>query len=264
MYRPPSYSFYVARDMSLNIPTNRIDFAELCEFGAIGEDLYYEFLNLGFPLAASAGSDVPWGNTIGTSRVYAYTGPKFDTDAWFAALKAGHTFVTSGPMLEFTVNGQLPGSEIVARAGDTLRIKATASGDPVTPEFLEVVEQGGVIRGAQPADNKKALSVEFEIPVQHSSWIAARCAGAHTTPVYIKVGNERFWKLDQVERLVANRMKQLDQIDELSTREIPMYHQGDQENPSAWKSGAGQLRQRVEAARGAYRKLLREAQGYGR
>jgi hypothetical protein len=36
-------------------------------------------------------------------------------------------------------------------------------------------------------------------------------------------GNERFWKLDQVERLVDNRMKQLDQIDELSMREIPGY-----------------------------------------
>jgi hypothetical protein len=64
--------------------------------------------------------------------------------------------------------------------------------------------------------------------------------------------------------LSVKRGGSLDQIDELSTREIPMYRQGNWENPAAWKSGAAQLRQRVETARGAYRKLLREAQGNGR
>jgi hypothetical protein len=119
----------VGRDMTLNIPRHRIDFAEFCEYGDIGEELYYEFLNLGFSLTASAGSDVPFGNTIGTSRVYVHTGNPFSPDAWFAALREGHTFVTSGPMLEFTVNGQIPGTEIHSREhrGRGFRISRQAS-----------------------------------------------------------------------------------------------------------------------------------------
>jgi hypothetical protein len=258
MYRAPSMGFFVTRDMSLNIPTRQIDFVELCEFGDINEDLYYEYLNLGFPLAVSAGSDVPWGNTIGTSRVYAYTGVRFDADAWFAALKAGHTFVTSGPMLEFTVNGQLPGSSIEAHVGDTLHIKATASGDSVLPEFLEVVEQGAVIRSA-PASKRKSLSVEFDVPVRDSSWIAARCAGAHTTAIYIQVGKERFWNRSQVAPLIARRLKQLDEIDALAHTTIPVTHRGNWDNPEAFTNGWPELQQQVKSARAAYKDLLHEA-----
>ena len=80
-------NFLVDRDMSLNIARGKVDFVEICEFGKIGVDLYYEFLNLGFRLTAAAGSDVPWGArigaTVGDSRVYAYTGKPFDPDQWF-------------------------------------------------------------------------------------------------------------------------------------------------------------------------------------
>src|SRR5262249_51419478 len=120
IYRPAPMNYFVRQDMTLNVPAGRVDFAEFCEYGDIGEDLYYEFLNLGFRLAASAGSDAPYGNTIGTSRVYAYTGTEFSPDAWLAALKAGHTFVTNGPMLDLKVDQQIPGSTINARKGDVL------------------------------------------------------------------------------------------------------------------------------------------------
>ena len=37
----------------------------------------------------------------------------------------------------------------------------------------------------------------------------ARCNGGHTTPVYVKVGDERFWKRSEVPHLVANRLDEL-------------------------------------------------------
>ncbi len=255
MYQPPGSGFFVRRDMTLNIPKNKVDFAEICEFGDIGEQLYYEFLNLGFPLTASAGSDVPWGNTVGTSRVYVYTGKQFDPDAWFAALKAGHTFVTAGPMLEFTVNGELPGSEIQAHPGDVLRVKAAAFGGPVLPQYLEVVAQGEVVRSAA----RGQLSLDFTIPVRGSTWIAARCAGAHTTPVYVKVDRRKFWKVEQVGALVARRLEQLKEVEELTTQEIAISHLGNWDNPEAMKNGAAQLRERIQAARAIYQDLLRRA-----
>lgn len=253
IYQPHGSAFFVRRDMSMNIPAKRIDFAEICEFGDIGDDLYYEFLNLGFPLTASAGSDVPWGNTIGTSRVYAYTGPHFTPDAWFAALKAGHTFVTTGALLEFTVNGQIAGSHIDAKPGEVLHVEAKASGGPVGPRYLEIVSQGDVIR------TSRDLKLSFDLPVTTSMWIAARCFGAHTTPVYVQIGGQRFWKREAVERLVARRMAALQEIDDLTRQDIQPSHRGNWDNPALWKASAEALRERVQAARAVYAKLAEEA-----
>jgi len=63
--------FHVHRDMSLNVPRQKVDFVEILQFSHLGTDLYYDFLNLGCKLTASAGSDVPWGGTIGEVRAYA-------------------------------------------------------------------------------------------------------------------------------------------------------------------------------------------------
>src|SRR5581483_11329633 len=253
VYQPSGSAFYVRRDMALNVPARRVDFAEICEFGDIGDDLYYEFLNMGFPLTASAGSDVPWGNTIGTSRVYAYTGDRFSPDAWFAALKAGHTFVTTGAMLEFTVNGKIAGSEIEAKPGDVLRIKATASGQTVAPRYLEVVAQGDVIR------TTKSGSLEFTLPVTDSTWIAARCFGAQTTPVYVKVNGRRFWKRDQMDRLVSRRLDALQDLDNQLNRDLTLTHQGNWDSPEAWRQGAAALRERIQIARQTYEKMRAES-----
>src|SRR5262249_13120837 len=137
----------------------------------------------------------------------------FSADAWFSGLKAGHTFITVGPMLEFSVNDQTPGTTITPKPGDVLRIRAAASGGPAPPHYLEIVEQGNVIRSVK--DEKNQLSLEFTIPVQRSTWITARCAGALTTPVYIRVGEERFWNLSLVEPLIEKRVQQLEAIDNL-------------------------------------------------
>ena len=47
-----SDSFLVHRDITVNAALGNVDFVEICEFGDINTDLYYEFLNLGFSLTA--------------------------------------------------------------------------------------------------------------------------------------------------------------------------------------------------------------------
>lgn len=257
-YQPPAMGFFVRQDVTLNVARGKIDFAEISEFGDIDTQLYYEFLNLGFKLTASAGSDVPWGNTIGTSRVYAYTGKTFDPDAWFRAVKAGNTFVTTGPMLEFTVNGQLPGSEIRVKRGETLRIRVRATSRVVPPRFLEVVSQGEVIRAAR-TETPDDYRLEFTLPVRHNTWIAARAAGAHTTPVYVRVDEGRFWKVDRVEDLVSVRLKQLDDIEDLIRRGTPEGGRGNWDNPEVLRKSGPALRERVALVRGIYQDLAKQA-----
>ena len=214
-YQPAMMSFFVRLDMSLNIIKGKVDGVEICEFGDVDDTLYNEFLNLGFKLTATAGSDVPWGNSIGQSRMYAYTGGRRDPDAWYEAVKAGRTFVTAGPMLELWVNGKPPGTEIEAQPGEVLEVRATAASPLVAPRYLDVLEQGDVIRSVSARqDSDQPLKLEFRWKVNASTWIAARCAHARTTPVYIRVGGKPFWKLRAVNELVEKRLENLKQMEE--------------------------------------------------
>jgi hypothetical protein len=259
MYQPPGRGFWVREDMSMNVPQNRVDFVELAQDGEIDGNLYYEFLNLGFKLAASGGSDVPWGNTIGSSRVYAYLGKTFDPDSWFRAVKAGRTFVTTGPMLELTVNGQVPGADIQVKPGETLRIQATASGYNVEPRFVEVVAQGDVVKSIRQSSAREPVSLSFTLPVHHSTWIAARCAGALTSPIYVHVGDEPFWKVKAVPELIQARLSQLHDLQILTKEGVPPGSEGGWNNPAGFQTQVSALLARVEAARKIYLEMLAKA-----
>ena len=216
--------FQVDWDMSLNLLKGNVDYAEILElWGLYPTDLYYSFLNLGIPLTATAGSDVPWGNTLGMARMYVHTGPDFDVDAWFEGVRRGHTFVTNAPMLEFSVNGEIPGSEIDADKGEMLHVRAWAQNPPGIPplEKLELVVLGDVFRSVEAEGDAGALELDFQISAERSLWIAARCYGrqeqlnyyswpqgsaAHTTPVYVRVGGQPWWNLGELEDIVSRHL----------------------------------------------------------
>jgi hypothetical protein len=218
--------FNIERDLSMNIPKGKVDFVELLQFHHLGTDLYYHFLNLGEKVTASAGSDVPWGGTVGEVRVYAYLGESpFTADAWFNALEQGRTFVTNGPMIEFTVEDALPGDQVTLDSGTkSLRIKARAWGhqDRFNPERLEIVRLGEVIRTAnQTKSNSPELKLDFEMDPGPGCWLAARAyaadgSSAHTTPVYVKRSNLRFWKHAQVPELIERSLKSLEELETLA------------------------------------------------
>ena len=76
---------------------------------------YYHMLDLGIPLTATAGSDFPWcgqdhghgpperSSRIGNARFYTFLNGPLTYSNWHRAVRAGHTFVSSGPMLDLRV-----------------------------------------------------------------------------------------------------------------------------------------------------------------
>jgi hypothetical protein len=245
--------YYVHRDMSLNVARDNVDFAEICEFGQINTDLYYEFLNLGFRLTAVAGSDAPWGGTIGDSRVYVYTGnPRLEADEWFRQLRKGRTMVTNGPILELSVNGNYPGELMRVRKGDRLRIHARLYTRTMAAGPLEIVANGEVIRSGDAA-------LDFDQTVHQGMWIAARTRGAHTTPVYVSMDGSRHWKASDGPRLVAKRLRELDEIERLISSRGELIGPGKQpewEAPDAFPRQGAALHKMVEEARAFYRGLI--------
>ena len=198
-------SFHGYRGMVLNTLRGKTDFLELAQFcvpeGPLALEHYYQFLDMGYRLTALAGSDFPWCGVgpqyggsepplaqIGNARFYVYTGGPLTFERYMAGLKAGHTFVTTGPMLLLTVNGKLPGDAIDVAPGTKLHVVAEAMGNV---NSIAIVGHGKVL--AQSAGKK----VETDVTASHGIWIAARCDGgrlqvAHTTPVYVTVNGDGF------------------------------------------------------------------------
>ncbi len=203
------------RGMALDVLRGKVDFLEILQFclegGPLLTDAYYQYLDLGYKLTATAGSDFPWYTTsdpprwnarIGNVRFYTYVGKAFSFEKWKSNFKGGHTFVTSGPIIDLRVNGKLPGDELEVRKGDIVTIEAKAYGHPeqVPIQSLEVIGHGETIGLVVPnnADQTtRHLSISLDLPVEHGLWIAAKCTAgqvqvAHTTPIYVTVNGRGF------------------------------------------------------------------------
>jgi hypothetical protein len=233
-------SFFGYRGMSLMVPRGKIDFLELAQFcvdeGPLATEHYYRFLDLGFKLTALAGSDFPWCgldrrwgraeqlSQIGNARFYAYTGTPFSFERWFESVKAGHTFVTTGPMLELTVDGKLPGDTVDVTPGARVHVSAKASADPSGAPLgeLEIVAHQEVVRNVAAADAGQtgaSLHLDLDLPVERGLWLAARIRGsatqaAHTTPVYITVNHGGFANPRTAQAYLERSRKDLVELEE--------------------------------------------------
>lgn len=272
-YAHQAESFHGYRGLMLDGLRRKIDVLELLQFCVSQDPLqtrhYYHLLDLGYAVTAVAGSDFPWcgkdhdGDTrdekgrIGNARFYTFISSPFSFTTWRNAVRGGHTFVTSGPMLTLTVNNKLPGDTVYLKRGSTININAQAYGhtQQVPLERLELVAHGKVIATATPAKggSSATLSLQKQLTVDHGMWLALRAyAGpgqaAHTTPVYVSVGKAGFHNPETL-TLYLNLAEQY--LKELET-EI----QQRQENPElqAWRYQKG-LQQRIEATRQVIRQL---------
>jgi peptidoglycan/xylan/chitin deacetylase (PgdA/CDA1 family) len=166
---------------------------------------YYALLDCGFRLSPTAGTangvhPVP----LGFSRVYVHLPSGFSYAAWIKGLKAGRSFVSTGPMLFATVNGEAAGYDFTRPAQATDHMRFSINGEAVSAEpvdRIEVIVNGEVVRTLHPAARRGhagAQEYRFDETVQleSSGWIAVRCweergAGrfrfAHTAPWFVEV-----------------------------------------------------------------------------
>ena len=171
-------------------------------------EVYYHYLNCGFRLAASAGSDkMSLNPPMGSARTYVKTQGALSYESWIDGIRKGRTFATTYPLIEFSVNGKEAGDTIWLNAAPgRLKYRATASSlEPF--DVLEILHNGRVIRQekAQDGDTWEA-SVGGEVEVETGGWLAARAYGekmlpygrtwwqqpvfAHTSPVYLEMSGK--------------------------------------------------------------------------
>lgn len=140
-----------------------------------GLRMWYRYLNCGFHLTATAGTDkMTTFVTVGANRVYARVDGEFTYQSWIDALKQGRTFVSNNPLISFTVNGQEPGARLkLARRSRSLEISARAESQ-LPYDKLEIVRNGEVIATATPSGPRHTAQIQLTHPLTGSCWLAAR------------------------------------------------------------------------------------------
>jgi len=209
---------------------------DILEIGCLWTDeigtasLWHEFLNIGIPIALSAGSDVMNDlyrtMAIGAARVYVKPEGELTVENYLKALKKGSSFMSNGPQILFTVEDY--------EVGDVLKIKKNKAQwkltvhSPVPYEKIEIFVNGVVV---DMKKNKKGSSENYKgtIEIPTGGWITARVSGnksewpmmdsyafAESSPIWVnKIGSSMpNTKIDAANKLLKmleiseNRMKQ--------------------------------------------------------
>ena len=171
-----------AREAVVDVALGAIDALEVfCSHDEASMRMWYRFLNCGFPVGISAGSDAFVNQSFsflpGGERVYVHTGRTFSQASWMDGLRQGRAFGTVGPLLFLEVEERLPGERFQFDRGPVrLRVSARAvSAVPMTR--LEIVSNGKVLEASAAKSGADRLNWSGTITLDQSAWLAARVWG---------------------------------------------------------------------------------------
>ncbi|MBM3844844.1 MAG: hypothetical protein FJ405_00980 [Verrucomicrobia bacterium] len=245
----PYDTAYAAKGLPVDAALGRVDTLDVMGGGyAASLRVWYLLLNCGFRIPAAAGTDV-FVNRIssglpGWGRAYVKLPGGLNYGDWMRGQKAGRSFVTSGPMLEMTIEGRDPGATLKFDAPGSVRVQARAQ-SPNPIEVIEIVVNGEITRALKPSERSRAFAANELVPIQRSGWIAARCSVgngvAHVNPVYIEVAGKPIQARDDAEIL----LKWIDRLE------------ADVKKRDRIPTGLDHVQMQIDVARDVYRKLSR-------
>jgi TolB protein len=117
----------------------------------------------------------------GIIRTYAYLGANFTLEGWVGALKKGNVFLTSGPVVEFSVGGKMPGESLrLPAAGGAVAITGTVrSRTPVTS--VRIYRDGTIWKEIQPSGSRD-VRFDEQAAVTGSGWFNLVVEAEETRP----------------------------------------------------------------------------------
>ena len=184
------------------------DAVEWSNAGRAGFHPWYATLNNGLRTTAVGGEDsisnLHRSKLVGSVRTYVYTGGKGLTmEAWLAGLRNGNAFVSTGPLVELTVNGRIPGEEVELASSGTVELKGRVRS--ITPlDRAFVIFNGEIVEEIPFAGERRELDLSRSYPVDRSGWFHLRVEGRNeerfpldasfalgfTNPVWVTVAGQ--------------------------------------------------------------------------
>ena len=227
-YDMPAFDGIGANEFIVDVThPNAVDFISAGDTPHVWElNIWYHTLNAGFRTRISGETDFPCitDDRVGLARSYARVEGSLTYRKWIDAVQAGRNYVSDGKshLMDFTVNGVEGGtrdSEIqLDRPGRVkLTVKAAANLEASPNDAVrnapydampfwdlerarlgirrevpvEIVVNGASVATQPLVADGAVRDLTFEIPIERSSWIAARILpSSHTNPVFALVGGK--------------------------------------------------------------------------
>ena len=185
------------------------DAVEWSDASRAGFHPLYAVWNNGLRITATGGEDsisnLHRSKLVGSVRTYVHTGSLgLDMAAWFDGLRAGRAFVSSGPLVEMTIDGQMPGEQVTLPASGA-SVEITGRVRSVTPlDRVFVVCDGETIAEVPTAGDRYTAAFRITHRVVRSGWCHLRAEGVtgdrypmdvayvqgFTNPVWLEVGGQ--------------------------------------------------------------------------
>jgi hypothetical protein len=185
---------------------------------------WYRYLNCSYHVPAVGGTDKMCAETaVGAMRTYARVPPgrPLSYASWKDAIRSGDTFVTVGPLLELTVEGQEIGSVIrLPVRGGLVEVGWHVASVIAPVSTIEIVVSGAVRETVEAGGAPGEWRGSCHCRISESSWIALRVRGgtagskpvilAHTSATMILIDGRPCFNaedaasiLDQIEDTTA-------------------------------------------------------------
>jgi TolB protein len=197
----PFQNPYAGKGLPIDVALGKIDSLDINASYAGTVPIWHRLLNCGFRLPASAGTDCflnrVYSQLPGGDRVYVHLDGPLNYREWIGGLKAGRSFVSNGPILDFRIEKKEPGDVIALPGPAKLRIRAVARSQfPL--DKAEVVYNGSTAVSLPLSPDNLTAKLDREILLDKSGWLALRAQGpghpssalssqyAHTSPFTLR------------------------------------------------------------------------------
>ncbi|NTV84341.1 MAG: CehA/McbA family metallohydrolase, partial [Bacteroidales bacterium] len=192
---------------------------------------WYRYLNCGYFTAAVGGTDKMHARMpLGAIRTYA----KLENDSeltfegWKDAVRKGFTFVTCGPLMDFSVDGKPMGSKIkVPDGGGTFDVSWEAASITMPMSRVELIVNGEIRESVAVSPDKG--NGHWSVKLEKSSWMALLVRGhyyperpeiiaAHSSPVMINIERSPLFVTTDAVTILEQIEGALAHIDTIGTR----------------------------------------------
>ena len=196
-----------ADELPVDVALGKVDYMEIVGFSdhQATAGVWYRLLNLGFHLPAAGGTDAMADyamlrGPVGMNRTYVSVpnGP-LDHKLWLANLKAGRSFATNAPLLEFTLGGKPVGETLAISAAQGVAFSARVR-SIVPLDAAQVVCNGKIVQELALDAAHQEAGVAGTLPIAASGWCVLRAFTAHaeypvldnfvygtTSPIYVSI-----------------------------------------------------------------------------
>jgi len=207
---PADTTVRLTNGLPIDVALGKVDYFEVVGFSdhLATSKVWYQLLNCGFRLPAGAGTDAMTNyaslrGPVGTDRVYVKSGLPIDRAQWYAALKAGKSFATNGPLLQLQVGEAAIGGELSLPAG-THRLPMRVTLRSLVPmDHLEIIGNGAVVASIPLRGDRTSADTTVTLDVTRSGWYLLRAYGdrgtepvldiypfGSTSPVYVTIAGK--------------------------------------------------------------------------